>query len=58
MKKMTFAQLRQINPYKAGQLMTALNNNRVDTTTTKKRNILPKNFREDLTKYILTKWKN
>lgn len=58
MKKITFAELRKMNPYKAGLLMTALNNNRVDSTSTKKRNILPKNFREDLTKYILRQWKN
>lgn len=58
MKKITFAQLRQMNPYKAGKLMTALNRNRVDSTTTKKRTPLPKNFRQDLTKYILRQWKN
>lgn len=58
MKKMSFAELRKMNPYKAGLLMTALNRNRVDSTPTKRRNILPKNFREDLTKYILRQWKN
>jgi len=51
--KITFAELRQISPYKAGKLIMALNRNRVDA---KKSASIPKNFRQDLTKYILTQW--
>ena len=51
--KITFAELRQISPYKAGKLIMALNRNRVDA---KKSASIPKNFRQELTKYILTQW--
>lgn len=32
----TLAQLRKVDPYKAGKLITALNRNRVNTKTRKK----------------------
>lgn len=58
MKKITLAKYRAMSPYKAGKLIMALNRNRVESRPTKKRTPLPKDLRQDLTKYIMRQWKN
>jgi hypothetical protein len=47
----TLSELKQINPYQYGKIITALNRNRVQPKNTK-----PKNFKSDFSKDSIEKY--